>query len=163
MNGQIGEFRRTELRLSEEVIRERIMSFGGSADAADRVISQVNSKELWVSQEYQVLIHKNPSHGFGEETVLWHLSIRRLDRRPIHDWRDLQAIKNSLVGSQYEGFELYPSTSRTIDTANQYHLWVFVSCGDVKAPSFPVGFSDREVALIPGVAQRPFHASGETL
>jgi hypothetical protein len=41
----------------------------------------------------------------------------------VHDWRDLQRIKNELVGPECEAVELYPAESRLVDTANQYHLW----------------------------------------
>lgn len=70
-----------------------------------------------------------------------HLSIKRIDREPIHDWRELQAIKDQLVGPGNEGVELYPAHSRVIDTANQYHLFV------LKDPKlrFPFGFAARVV------------------
>lgn len=59
----------------------------------------------------------------------------------MHDWRDLQAIKNELVGPEHEAIELYPAESRLVDTANQYHLWV------LKDPSqrIPVGWTQRLV------------------
>jgi hypothetical protein len=37
----------------------------------------------------------------------------------VHDWRDLQRIKNQLVGPECEAVELYPAESRKVDTANQ--------------------------------------------
>jgi hypothetical protein len=55
--------------------------------------------------------------------MIW-LSIKRLDREPIHDWRDLQRIKNELCGPECEAVELYPAESRNHDTSNQMHLWV---------------------------------------
>lgn len=88
---------------------------------------------------------------------MWWLSIKRIDRRPIHDWRHLHRIKNDLVGPEHEGVELYPAESRLADSANQYHLWVF------KDPTrrFPFGFQDRlvggpEEAAVLGAVQRPF-------
>ena len=58
---------------------------------------------------------------FGEENgdMFW-LSIKRRDRAPVHDWRELQQIKNMIVGDEHEGFEVYPAESRLVDTANQY-------------------------------------------
>lgn len=53
-----------------------------------------------------------------------HLSIRRRDRKAVHDWRDLQRIKNDVAGPEREAVELYPAEARMVDTANQYHLWV---------------------------------------
>lgn len=82
-----------------------------------------------------------------------HLSIKRIDRETIHDWRDLQEIKNQLCGAECEGIELYPAECRRVDIANQYHLWV------VKEPGiyFPLGFGDRFVTedSIAGSKQRP--------
>lgn len=71
-----------------------------------------------------------------------HLSIKRNDREPIHDWRDLQEIKNQLVGAENEAIEIYPAESKRVDSANQYHLWVF------KDPTYriPIGFQTRLVS-----------------
>ncbi len=52
------------------------------------------------------------------------LSIKRYDRQPIKDWRDLQAIKNDICGPEAEGLEIYPAESRKVDMANQYHMFV---------------------------------------
>jgi hypothetical protein len=88
---------------------------------------------------------------------MWWLSIKRHDRRPIHDWRHLQRIKNALVGEQHEAVELYPAESRLVDTANQYHLWVLADPNK----RFPMGWDQRlvegpESAARVGAAQRPF-------
>ena len=95
---------------------------------------------------------------FGEENgdMFW-LSIKRRDRAPVHDWRELQQIKNMIVGDEHEGFEVYPAESRLVDTANQYHLWVFVD----PAVRLPVGYRHREVldcgaAAAVGAWQRGF-------
>lgn len=93
-------------------------------------------------------------------SVMW-LSIRRTDRRPLHDWRDLQRIKNDLVGPEVEAVELYPAESRLVDTTNQYQLWAFVN-----GWKFPYGFRDRLVmtdqpSLDPRLSkarQRPFRS-----
>ena len=73
---------------------------------------------------------------------LVHLSIRRTDRAAIHDWRDLQRIKNELVCPQCEGLEIYPAEERLVDSANQFHLWVF----DSESFRLPIGFRERLVA-----------------
>ena len=110
--------------------------------------------EIWLNDEYQVNIDKSIR---ASEMVVWHLSIKRRDKEPIHDWRDLQAIKNMLVGEEYEGCELYPAESRLVDSANQYHLWVLVSHPKSnKPPKFPFGFTYRNVTseIINGGKQR---------
>lgn len=77
-----------------------------------------------------------PVEPFG---VGIHLSIKLNDRQVIHDWRDLQRIKNELVGPEVEAVELYPKDSRVVDTSNQYHLWCFPNY------TFPFGQTFREV------------------
>lgn len=67
-----------------------------------------------------------------------HLSIKRIDRKPVgvERFAHFQRIKNDLVGPEYEAAELYPATSRLTDLANQYHLWALPS----KRLRFPFGF-----------------------
>jgi hypothetical protein len=108
----------------------------------------------WVNSRYQVAVYRHPLPGDGmpDGTECFHLSIKRVDGAACHDWRDLQRIKNELVGTEAEGVELYPAESRLVDGANQYHLYVLAGC------AWPVGFRDRLVAetSIYGVQQRPF-------
>jgi hypothetical protein len=54
-----------------------------------------------------------------------HLVITRVDRKPVHRWRDLQRIKTELVGADVEAIEIYPAESRLVDLRNVYHLWCF--------------------------------------
>jgi hypothetical protein len=82
------------------------------------------------------------------------LSIRRNDREPIMDWRDLQAIKNQLVGCECEAVQLFPAESRLVDSANQYHLLALADPG----ARFGFGFMFRAVddaADFLQAAQRP--------
>jgi hypothetical protein len=97
--------------------------------------------EFWRNDRYQVAIYRDdePAADFPK---LLHLSIKRIDRRPIHDWRELQAIKNLLVSPEAEGIELYPAESRRVDMANQYHLFVLADPG----LRFPFGFKERVVS-----------------
>jgi hypothetical protein len=83
----------------------------------------VEKQEVWVNSRYIVYTRRIPSDD--KSTFLMHLSIKRVDRDVIRDWRDLQRIKNELCGPEWEGVELFPAESRLVDTANQYHLWCF--------------------------------------
>lgn len=76
--------------------------------------------------------------------MLW-LSMRRTDRSnaTFHDWREMQRVKNELVGPEHEAVELYPAESRLVDSADQFHLWVFEEQG--KSCFFPFGYMDRDV------------------
>lgn len=112
-------------------------------------------ERVFINSLYQVNVRKNPPMQSGWPDMI-HLSIKRRDKAPIHDWRDLQRIKNELVGPEYEGIELYPAESRLVDTANQYHIWVFMD------PAFKlnVGFKDGRMVTDhsneTGAVQRPF-------
>lgn len=81
------------------------------------------------------------------------LSIRRRDRRSEFPWRDLQRIKNELLGREIDALELLPAEARLVDTANQRYLWFVPSM-----PSF--GFAKREVTerSIGGSYNSPFAA-----
>ena len=72
-----------------------------------------------------------------------YLSIKRLDKKSIHDWRHMQQIKNELVGTDYEAVEIYPNEKRLVDTANQYHLFVFP-----KNYLIPFGWHHRTVDTV---------------
>lgn len=89
--------------------------------------------EVWMNDVYTVEVTM-PREG---EFPLIHLSIKRNDREPCHDWRDLQRIKNQLLGPTCEAVELYPASERVVDTANQYHLWGSRDPGF----RFPIGFN----------------------
>jgi hypothetical protein len=79
-----------------------------------------------------------------------HLSIKRNDRQPVSDWRDKLRIKNELCGPESEAVELYPSMSRVVDGANQFHLWVIGSSlgptnaylKDLAGVTFPFGYHE---------------------
>jgi hypothetical protein len=129
--------------------------FGVDIATAERQVQQLRQQSVFLSATHQVNVQliKAP---FGQDLgdVAW-LSIKRRDREVIRDWRDLQAIKNAIVGPEHEGFELYPAESRLVDTANQFHLFVFMD----RRVRMPVGFVDREVtgtaeAMAVGARQR---------
>lgn len=69
-----------------------------------------------------------------------HLSIKRHDNTPIHNWQHMQQIKNDICGEDCEGIELYPSMNRIVDFNNSYHLWVLGPGRRIE-----VGFRDRLV------------------
>lgn len=109
--------------------------------------------DVYLNDTYQVQVRRNNGDESGVQHV-W-LSIKRIDRESIHDWRDLQEIKNQLVGPECEFVELYPAESRKTDTANQYHLWGT----DSTTLRLPFGFNQRMVTDKPigKSKQRPFN------
>lgn len=126
---------------------------------AKRVIEAMKGAQVWLNDTYEVEIR--PHHPDKHWPPMLHLSIKRIDKEPIHDWRHLQEIKNQLVGPECEAVELYPAESRCIDGANQYHLWAIRQPGTW----FPIGMitdgsgparATPEQAEKMGAKQRPF-------
>lgn len=127
--------------------KERIKRALGLTD------EELDIGELYINDTYQVMVRRQrPASGTGRDLV--HLSVKRRDLRPVHDWRDLQRIKNELLSPEHEAVELYPAESRRVDAANQYHLWAL----DDAEFRWPVGFQERLVSGSPppaGGGQRP--------
>jgi hypothetical protein len=99
--------------------------------------------QVWQNSKYVVFIDYD---GIPKEGQAWsmlvHLSIKRHDKsHEAHDWRDMQRIKNELIGPECEGFEMFPAESRVIDTSNQYHMYVFPE----SKMRIPVGYTQRMV------------------
>lgn len=108
-------------------------------DKEELFSSIIAQHQVWANDIYCVHVR---DQGKGPLGTLVHLSIKRHDRAPITDWRDKQAIKNQLCGHEAEGMELYPAESRVVDTANQYHLWVFKDGPGLRGIGFAEGFKD---------------------
>lgn len=128
---------------------------GATQADAEVAARDTSACRVYLNSLYQVNVQPAPV-GPGWPPMLW-LSIKRRDRRPIHDWRHLQRIKNALVGDEHEAVELYPAESRMVDEANQFHLWVLVD----PLARFPFGHTQRligtpEQAAAVGATQRPF-------
>lgn len=151
MNGKLSEFKKSYLNLPPlDKWIEYCKTENISEEEAISTHKKLLTDDVWLNDEYQVNINKTPHHGLGE-FIIWHLSIKLITKEVIHDWRDLQEIKNMLVGKEYEAIELYPAESRRVDSANQYHLWVFVKDleDNVDHPMIPVGWTERLVMNTP--------------
>lgn len=127
---------------------QRHMAVTGMSKAdAKRIVQKFKAEKVYLNDEFQVNVQFE-----DDPSPFIHLSIKRLDKEPIHDWRKLQQIKNMIVGPEHEAIELYPKESRLVDTANQYHLWALKVPGQI----FPVGFSERLV-MAPGAMPASDH------
>lgn len=135
----------------------------GRKEAVTVPIDSTAWHRIMFNNVYQVFMRKvftsEPGTPFASLTLL---CIKRNDREPVHDWRDLQRIKNELTSPEHEAVELYPAESRKLDTANQYWLWVLP-----KGRVLPFGQMNREVCTpeelsadesdqIANAKQRPF-------
>jgi len=121
-----------------------------SKTRAKKLLRDMKDDEIWTNNIYQVNVRRRTGQGYFDGSnevyngfpkengeVVW-LSIKRLDKDIIHDWRDLQQIKNEVVGEEAEAIEIYPAESRKMDVANQYHLFAFTT-------PIPIGFVGRAV------------------
>lgn len=82
--------------------------------------------KIYRNQIYSVHVDDDTDLAYAEfEGKICHLSIKRNDRRPCNDWRDMQEIKNLLAGAERQAIQIFPKESHLMDTSNQYHLWVF--------------------------------------
>jgi len=116
----------------------------------EHLLDLIKTEKVYINNLYQV----NVRLVGNAEINLMHLSIKLRDKQAIHDWRHFQQIKNQLCGPEACGIEFYPPESSLIDTANQYHVWVFDN-----ADYFPFICRTRLVAeeeLVKGSVQRPF-------
>jgi hypothetical protein len=108
----------------------------------EQAVQRMSSIQMYENDTYIVEIRYHPPFV--------QLDIRRRDSGDCKNWRELQQIKNELVGPEHEAVELFPAESRLVDTANQYHLWVHVS----PEYRFPFGFAERCVLSRPVVYER---------
>ena len=129
---------------AEEIVRREILSTPTqeySEEVVEHAIEQMLCCEYYKNNKYQVAVYP-PETNSNLADASWpaviHLSIKALDKSPVHDWSDLQRIKNEIVGNENEAIEIYPAESRLVNMANQYHLWVF------KDPNvtIPIGFDE---------------------
>ncbi len=98
--------------------------------------------EVWGNDLFSVTVRYGDA-GAREDVMLW-LSIHRRDRKAIHDWRHLQAVKNDVAGPERIGLEVYPAESNLVDTANEYHLWVLPV-----GAKLGFGFEDGPLVMTP--------------
>tara|TARA_Y100000593_G_scaffold91263_2_gene179596 strand:- start:1065 stop:1544 length:480 start_codon:yes stop_codon:yes gene_type:complete len=102
---------------------------------------------VYESEDYRVMRYGLPMYGMIQ------LTIQNRDKSARHDWRDFQEIKNTLIGPEHEGAELYPAESRKHDIGNAFHMFVL----EGERARFPFGASDRRVSNTApsGHEQRP--------
>lgn len=141
MNGNIGIFQRGFLNIP---IKEEFFAKIQNEQLAQEHWDRLHRSEFWQSEYYDVYIDKQTPHNFVGANI-WCLSISTKNVDAVHDWRDLQAIKNVLIGKDYEAVELYPSENRLVDTTNQYHLFVFMEIEKMVKPVLPFGWMNRSV------------------
>lgn len=122
----------------DHVVGELAQKTGMTVEETQNALANATEGDWFRNNIYQVVrrIDEFPSGR------TFHLSIKRLDQKPVRSWRDFQRIKNELIGPEYEAVEIYPADERLVDTANQYHLWGFA----IPEYRLPFGFNERLVS-----------------
>ena len=140
----------------------------------DGVRVELEKDETYWSNSFYTVVKKLIE---GKEDGAIHLSIRHNQRKAVRDWRHFQRIKNELAGPEREGIEVFPPESQLVDTANQYHLFVYPvgmsspfswdvgrhvtddpNDAETRAWVESIGANPDEVA---GAVQRPYEKEGE--
>lgn len=116
-------------------------------DARDR---PEDPDEQWANDVYFVTVRRHARDPvFGSDKGMTQLGIAALDGTARHDWRDFQAIKSQLAGSETEAFELYPAESRLLDPSNYYTIWCFPGLRRLKVGVDVRDVRDADLALAP--------------
>ncbi len=106
-----------KLRAGDWMWQPMVLAAEKGASSADK------SVRCWGNAWYQVVLRVRPPVPPAVEVPIAQLSIKRWDREQVFEWRDLQRIKDDILGTGIEAMQLFPASDRIVDTANQYHLW----------------------------------------
>jgi hypothetical protein len=137
------DFKRATINLGtfEEFKEKNKEMFVGFSDTEIKFqYERLNQDIIFMNNDYQVNVDINSHRENPSGIPVIHLLIKRIDNKEICSWRDLQDIKNMLLGKDIDAVELFPMESRNIkEIENQRHLWC-MPIGNV----FPVGwFEDK--------------------
>ena len=77
--------------------------------------------EYWENALYSAYVHHFDESRMARVVI----GVCRADQTAVHDWRDLQWLKNDIVGEEWEAVEVYPSESCKVDPSNYYYLFCF--------------------------------------
>lgn len=111
-----------------------------------------NGRQLFLNPIYQVEMQEIQCPPPFGRTI--YLSFKTRDKQPRHDWREMQRIKNELVGPEVEAVEIFPAEERLVDTSNQFHLFCFPEL-DFQDRHLPFGFKERMIVegSDPGISE----------
>jgi len=122
-----------------------IQSFNHPVYEREGLARLIPGLDIYLNDIYEVWVYRKKMADFLVHNELYkgkctYISIKRKDKKAIHDWRHFQEIKNELVGREVEAIEIYPAESRLHDNVNQYHLFCLPL-----GTSFKFGWQDRDV------------------
>lgn len=83
---------------------------------------------FWTSKTPKYIVYMSRPGKFT------HMRVKRWDKQPVHNYMDLQEIKNTLMGKNATAIEVYPPDDDFVNGSNTYHLW---SWQGMEVPNLP--------------------------
>lgn len=120
-------------------VQELQQQFGVSYSEACQYLATMRAQTIFRDMDHQVTL--SPPMFFPNFPALAKMSVSRLDRKPVDGWDTLQAIKNEIIGAEFEAVEVFPAESRLVNMGNERHLWVFLD----ENYRLPFGWTKRMV------------------
>jgi len=100
--------------------------------------------EVWLNNQFEIhlrFMDEKKGNFRGKNGFVWLQFKDIVTKEARHDWREMQRIKNEIMGEEREAVEIFPAESRLVDTSNQFHLFVLP-----KGEGLGFGYGYREVA-----------------
>lgn len=157
--GQIDSLLPVVARPSRSAYVEALVASGASEREADEAWQVFISSDLYESGKYIAQLIKGGHDFLSGPLTTFTLVVSRKDGAPIDDWRDLQEIKNRIVGRSVDAVEVFPAINRAFDYRNRTVLFCYVggSGPNDPPPRLPFGARQRLVAsqsIVPHCKQR---------
>lgn len=162
-NGQIDSLAPVVARPSRASYVAALEAAGARPDETQEAWRILSASDLYESEEYRVQLIKGGHDHLSGALSTFTLVVSRKDDAPVSDWRDIQEIKNRMVGREVDAVEIFPATSRSFDYRNRTVLFCYVGGTEPgsAAPRLPFGARQRVVAnqsILPHCQQRPLAA-----
>jgi len=113
----------------EEIVKEeepsRVLSPCKIVGRVEAILGKMPAYDEWECDLYYGSLRRFKTGAFWSGGQYAVIGITAKDETARHDWREFQQIKNSLLGPEWEGVELYPAESRLVDPTNRFYLWCF--------------------------------------
>ena len=120
-----------------------MLRFGVFRKQAKLEYTKIQDTEVWINEIYMVLVYRGneipPSMNPEQISDFIWLSLRRQDRSALLDWREIQQIKDQLIGEDCEAVQLFPRKERVVDASNQFHIFGVANPEMSFAFGFPTG------------------------
>jgi hypothetical protein len=150
-NGIVSALEPVSVRSSRAEYVGELIASGASQGEAEDSWSVFRGSDMYESDEYVVQLIKGGVGNLSHALATYTLVISRRDGQAVRDWRDIQEIKNRMVGRETEAVELYPSKARSFDFRDRTVLFCYVGSSGAErpdaAPHLPFGARERVVSI----------------